>query len=383
MEKVLCVDDEILVLSAFQRQLRKQFDISAALGGEQALKTLVTKGPFAVIVSDLKMAGMDGVQFLKQARSVSPDSVRIMLTGQADLSTATAAVNEGNIFRFLTKPCSTEILAQTLTAALAQYRLIVAEKDLLENTLRAAIKVLTEILSIVHPAAFGRSARVRQLVQKVASGLNLKDPWTFEVAALLSQIGCITLPVELLERACTGGELSPGESDLFATHPAVGARLINGIPRLECVAEMVARQRGPYVPGNTAALDDQVGIGAQLLSVTIDFDQLLSQGLSSKLALVRLRERGTYYNPAVVDAVGEVMGCISKMLRKSSRVQDLKVGMMTGEDIRCHDGTLVLAKGIEISAPVLECLHRFASNDRLPQRIQILYEDQTASETTV
>jgi len=379
--KVLCVDDEILVLSAFQRQLRKQFDISSALGGEQALKILATRGPFAVIVSDLKMAGMDGIQFLKRARDVSPDSVRIMLTGQADLSTATAAVNEGSIFRFLTKPCPADVLAQTLTAALTQHRLLVAEKDLLENTLRGAVKVLTEILSVVHPAVFGRSTRVRQLVQQIVAHLNLKDQWIFEVAALLSQIGCITLPVEFLAKACAGEELSLEERALFATHPGVGARLIRDIPRLELVGEMVARQHAPYVAQSSQTSEDQVEIGAQLLSVTLDYDQWLSRGLANKVALGMLHDRGPYYNPAVVAALGEVVGCGTRMSRKSARVQDLVIGMIAAEDVRCHDGTLLFANGMEISAPALECLHRFAAAERVREPIQMLYETEVPVET--
>ena len=138
-EKILCVDDEANILEAHQRGLGKQFHIETALGAEQALGQIDAQGPYTVVVSDMRMPGMDGVQLLSEVRKRAPDSVRIMLTGFADLQTAIEAVNEGNIFRFLTKPCPQETLAKALSAGIEQYRLVTAEKELLAKTLRGAI----------------------------------------------------------------------------------------------------------------------------------------------------------------------------------------------------------------------------------------------------
>lgn len=103
-EKILCVDDEVNILLSLQRQLRKQFQMESALGPEQALAAIESDGPYAVVVSDLQMPNMNGLELLAKVRDMSPETVRIMLTGQADLDTAIAAVNQGNIFRFLTSP---------------------------------------------------------------------------------------------------------------------------------------------------------------------------------------------------------------------------------------------------------------------------------------
>src|ERR687883_1975197 len=128
-EKILCVDDEVNVLSAYQRSLRKDFDIHVANGGREGLETIKKNGPFAVIVSDMRMPEMDGVQFLARAKELAPESIRIMLTGNSDQQTAMEAVNEGHIFRFLTKPCPPEMLAKALTAGLEQYQLVRAERE--------------------------------------------------------------------------------------------------------------------------------------------------------------------------------------------------------------------------------------------------------------
>jgi DNA-binding NtrC family response regulator len=159
-ERILCVDDEPHILEAFQRQFRKQFAIETAVGGERALAAIAEHGPFAVVVSDLRMPDMDGIRLLNTIRERTPETVRILLTGHADLQAAIEAVNEGHVFRFLTKPCPSKTLAKALEAGLAQYRLITAEKALLEQTVSGSLKALSEVLGLVNPEAFGRSSRI-------------------------------------------------------------------------------------------------------------------------------------------------------------------------------------------------------------------------------
>ncbi|MGA7591963.1 MAG: response regulator, partial [Candidatus Sulfotelmatobacter sp.] len=168
-EKILLVDDDSNILDGFRRTLSREFLLETALGGEQALKLVADKGPYAVVVSDMRMPGMDGIQLLIRIKSISPDTIRVMLTGNADMETAINAINEGSIFRFLNKPCSKEIMAKTLTAALVQYRLITAEKQLLEQTLSSSIQVLTEVLSLVNPAAFSRAERARRYIHHIVT----------------------------------------------------------------------------------------------------------------------------------------------------------------------------------------------------------------------
>ncbi|MFH1417727.1 MAG: response regulator, partial [Planctomycetota bacterium] len=134
-KKILCVDDDPNILNAYRRGLRRLFEIETAEGGAEGLEAIASQGPFAVVVSDMRMPGMDGIQFLTAVKKRAPESVRIMLTGNADQQTAMDAVNEGSIFRFLTKPCPPEHLAKALTAGIEQYRLITAEKELLGKTL--------------------------------------------------------------------------------------------------------------------------------------------------------------------------------------------------------------------------------------------------------
>ena len=107
-EKILFVDDEPAALDGYRRLLHKAFDVETAVGAPQALQTLAENGPYAVVISDMRMPDMDGADFLAMVREVSPDTVRIAITGYADIETAARAINAGNIFRFLNKPCDKE-----------------------------------------------------------------------------------------------------------------------------------------------------------------------------------------------------------------------------------------------------------------------------------
>ncbi|MBW2027388.1 MAG: response regulator [Deltaproteobacteria bacterium] len=203
-QKILFVDDDANILAAFRRHLRKRFHFDTALGPEEGL---------------LRMPKMDGIEFLTHVKEIAPDTVRMMLTGHADLHNTIEAVNEGNIFRFLTKPCPVDHLSKALQAGIEQYRLIRAEKELLDNTLKGSIKVLTDLLAIANPEAFGRVSRIKRRVKDIANYMGIEHTWQFETAALLSHIGFVTIPEETLRKIYDGEDLSGEEIQLFDMHP--------------------------------------------------------------------------------------------------------------------------------------------------------------------
>ena len=127
--QILFVDDDPNLLAALQRSLRRLFHFDTALGGPEALNTIATHGPYAVIVADQSMPGMSGVELLEIVRQRAPDTVRVMLTGNADQQAAVDAVNRGAVFRFLNKPCPPEVLIPALEMALKQYELVHTERE--------------------------------------------------------------------------------------------------------------------------------------------------------------------------------------------------------------------------------------------------------------
>ena len=385
-EKILCVDDEVNILLSLQRQLRKQFHLESALGPEKALAAIESEDSYAVVISDLQMPGMNGLELLAKVRELSPDTVRIMLTGQADLDTAIAAVNQGNIFRFLTKPCSAEELAGTLDAALEQHRLLTAERNLLENTLRASVKVLTDVLSLVHPAAFSRATRIHRYVRHMAQAMKLPGAWQFEVAALLSQIGCITLEPGALDRIYTGDEISEEERKMFAAHPAAGGELLAHVPRLEAIAIMVASQNLPFgkappVPSNLPR--ETVEMGTHLLRAAIDFDRLITRNRSQEETMVYLRQHATDYDPVCLEALAAYMAPEGGMQVRVLKSAELRPGMFVDQDVRSRTGLLLLAKGQEVTLSVLGRLRAFAAKVGIAEPVRVLIEAVAEGEDRV
>jgi DNA-binding NtrC family response regulator len=190
-DRILFVDDEPLLLESLKRELSFKFAIDTAQSGSEGLQKIAASGPYAVVVADYRMPRMSGIQFLAQVMTAAPDTVRIMLSGNADLQAAIDAVNEGQIFRFLTKPCDAAILTRILEAGLKQYHLVTAEKELLEKTLVESINMLTDVLGIVNPKAYGKSLRIRQLVHYICRRIKPAGAWQYEMAAALSQLGWI------------------------------------------------------------------------------------------------------------------------------------------------------------------------------------------------
>ncbi|HLJ96550.1 MAG TPA: HD domain-containing phosphohydrolase [Gemmataceae bacterium] len=373
--KILCVDDEPNILSAFERHLRKEFAVSTARDGAEALELVAKQGPFAVLISDMRMPGMSGVELLARVRQAAPDTVRIMLTGNAEQQTAVEAINEGHIFRFLTKPCAPELLARTVAAGVEQHRLITAEKELLEQTLRGTITMLTEVLELANPLAFGRSARVRRLGGKIAQRLQVVDPWQIEVAAMLSQVGCIAISGELVDKAARGLALTPQEASLFANHPRIGRDLIAKIPRLKQVAEIVACQDLRF-DGVGAPEEGKRGnalpIEARILKLAIDFDSLRDRGETEAEAFQTLSQRRGWYDPAVLAVLRVVLDAGMGHEKKTVRVADLTCQMVLQEDVLTGSGARLVAKGQEITPPLLMRLRQFADKGGIREPITVL-----------
>ena len=159
-DSILFVDDAPDLLLALQVMFRGRFDVQTANGAEDGLASIRRHGAYAVVVADMRMPMMNGAQFLAQVRELSPDSTRMLLTGNADMATAIEAVNQGNIFRFLTKPCNKQELTDAINAGVQQYRAHIAEKEKLESTQFGNIKLLTDVLRAANPAISAKSMRI-------------------------------------------------------------------------------------------------------------------------------------------------------------------------------------------------------------------------------
>lgn len=376
MDKILFVDDEPAILDGYQRILRGQFQVEVAGGGVQGLASIQAHGPYSVVISDMRMPVMNGAQFLAQVRQQAPDTVRMLLTGYTDLSAAMDAVNEGNIFRFLTKPCEKELLVKAITTGVEQYGLIMAERELLEKTLMGSIKVLADVLSAASPETFGRSMRIARLVRHIAAKFSLSSAWRFEAAATLSQLGCVTLDIELLRQAWVGSKMSPEDQARFNAHPQVAMDLLASIPRLEPIAWIISQQLTKEipneVPGVPPASAKEIVFGAKMLKLAVAFDDLRMKPLSIEDAIARLHSRRSEFERELVDALSDIRPQAAKMtLRKVSTLK-LAIGMILEQEVRNKNGMLLVAKGHEITPALLIKLDNFSRAGQIDREVMAL-----------
>jgi len=366
-DKILFVDDDQNILNSFRTNFGRRYDVHTSLGPEEALGAISRDGPFKVIVSDLKMPHMDGVVFLSKVREVAPNTIRVMLTGYADMDAAILAVNRGHVFRFLTKPCPTDTLRDTIEAALEQYRLVTLEKELLRSTVWGSIKMLTEILSLVNPEAFGRSERVKRMVTAMAKDLQLHNTLKYELAAMLSQIGCVSVPADILSKKYTGTPLAAAEEETYNTSIQVAVGLLGNIPRLEEVGQIIACQ----------SLENckvaEASVGGRLLRLALDYDDLIQRGLTRDDALERLSASSTPYGDDLLQALERFVHREEGFKRMYVLREELAPGMILAQDLRTHEGALMLAKGLEVSRYMLECLDSVARTRSFREPIAVLW----------
>jgi response regulator RpfG family c-di-GMP phosphodiesterase len=356
--RILCIDDDVALLEGLRRQLHRHFETVSATSGEHGLIRLRADGPFSVIMTDMRMPGMNGAEVLAQARLLEPDTVRVLLTGQADIDNAVSAVNDGNVFRFLIKPCPPDILLRALGDAVAQYRLINAARELLEQTLRGSVSALLETLSLANPMAFARAGRISTIVVEMIKAVDAPDAWCIEVSAMLSQIGTVVLPPDVIAKIHGGLILTRDEAELVDRLPEMAEQLLAHIPRLEEVREIIKKQRLPYSNGTatpTVATINDTPLGARMLNLATALETLETRGLSRADALEVLAGRAFKYDPAL-------LGCLRAADSASPdeppilevKAYELTSNMTIARDVTDSHGRLLVGRGYRVTRNLID-----------------------------
>ena len=347
---ILLVDDEQAILDGLRRQLRKKFTVHTALSGAAALELLEAES-VTVVVSDMRMPEMDGATFLSKVRAQHPDVVRILLTGQADTQSAIAAVNEGSIYRFLTKPCPPEVIVDELTSAVELNRLVTAEKELLSTTLSRTVDALAATLSLAQPVAFARALRVSTTATELAEELGLDEPWEVHITAQLALLGGVALPAEVHAKLDGGRPLNEDERVMVDRVPQLSRDLVAAIPRLEDVAEAIGLQAARF-DGAGSRIGVPSGadlpLAARILKVALDFDRSMSQQRSVQRAIAGLRADAGAYDPAVLDALARAHDDGGTTLAPQDvTIDELVPGMVVFDDVVTDTGLLLVGRGTE------------------------------------
>jgi len=429
---LLLVDDEPSILSALRRLFRPQgYRILTAEGGTAGL-AILEQQHVDLIISDMRMPEMDGATFLKQVRQRWPQAVRILLTGYADISSTVAAINEGEIYRYIAKPWDDSEMQTVVREALERQRLESENQRLTELTrvqneqlksLNASLEhkvaertaELKQALSFVEQAhgelkksfmtsvqvfaglielrsgpagkqLAGHGRRVAELARKLAMRMNLGDAEVQNImlAGLLHDIGKLGLPDELLGKPYNG--LGAEQRALVMKHPVIGQNILLGIERFR-EAALIVRHHHECYDGNGYP-DRLAGIaipqGARLLAIANDFDALqvgtlVQRPLKPAEALDFLLEnRGKRYDPAAVDAFVPMIGKTldNGPVETPLRTMHLKPGMTICRDLLHRDGYLLLAAGSVLNADIITQLLRMEQVEQNNLMVYIRQEEK-------
>jgi len=341
--KVLCVDDEASVLSGLKLHLSSLYEVHTAISGKEALEIVEEEGPFAVVISDMRMPEMNGAELLHEIQDRWPETVRMLLTGYTDFDSAIKAVNEGNIYRFLTKPCPPDLLKKAVLAGIQQYNLIHAEHLLLEQTLKGSVNALAEVLAISNPLFFGRAQRMKRMASHLAKKMQVGKGWEIELAAIFSQIGGITVPIHMKEDIFFDMELNPAEEELKKGFPDLVDRVLGNIPRLEGVRAILAGFFGSELSNKEK---DDIYWSAEILKVVHDYDVLELQGNEHYSVIQTLLGREGRYNNSVLNSLKSMIGGLDETkIIKEVAPDDLYPGMRLEEDLYLNDTNLIAPRG--------------------------------------
>lgn len=416
---ILVVDDEAAIRSSLRRLLHRQgYEVILAASAAEGLRQL-EEASIDVVLSDMRMPGMDGAQFLEQVVARWPDVGRILLTAFADTDSAIAAVNRGRIWRYVTKPWNDEDLMAAIDQAMKHRRLVLenARLQLLTNeqnvalrqlnaelesrveertaqlqqamgslrqTFLSTVNVFSAIMDLHGGHLAGHSRRVADHARHLATRLGLDDNAAQDVflAALLHDIGKIGMGGQAMERPFNA--LSAETRGEVIKHPARGEMLLMPIQQLAGAALLVRHHHeqfdGRGYPDGISGLS--IPLGARILAVANDYDALqigtLVTGRLSPADALRylVANRGARYDPTVVDAFGELLAESqpSQFSELVCRPTSLKPGMRLTRDLMHRDGYLLLAKDHVLTALEITNLGRLEASESQPLTVHVLRE---------
>jgi response regulator RpfG family c-di-GMP phosphodiesterase len=382
--RILFVDDEPNVLVGLRRSVGRLWEVDIAPSGAAALSAVRDNPPYAVIVVDQNMPGLTGIDVLGEIARTSPNTVRIMLSGNADQKTAVAAVNEGRVFRYLSKPCPEKDLIHALTLAIAQFEFATSRQDLLEKTLAGALGVLTDVFASADPVAFGQAQRIRGMVNSIATFAKYEGTWQIEVGAMLAHIGILSVPPNVASKAKLGHAMTEQERELVHDMPKLGADLIRRIPYLEPVADIVLYQdkrfNGEGFPDDDVA-GEAIPFGSRVIKVLRDMDRLVQESGDKKTALKTLYMRRGWYDPRILDDAFRLFAAETHHLGAAQVIQIaprcLRLGQVLAIDLKSTDGRVLVEAGTEVTPLVHSLVLKFANLDELVLPLHV-FEDPAA-----
>lgn len=415
---ILCVDDEANILSALRRLLRPHgFKVSVASSGQAGLDFLEENGAVDLVISDMRMPELDGSEFLEKVRERWPDTMRLLLTGYADVSSIIGAINRGEIYRYISKPWDDHDLVLIVQQAFERKALEEEKRRLEEqvfqqneelkvlnadlesrviartNELQLAhgklkknylnsIKMFSNLMELRGGNLSGHSRLVADLARRTAISMGLPEAAQQElfVAGLLHDIGQIGLADEILSRPV--GRLTEEEVLLYRRHPVWGEQALLSQDDMSGVAALIRshheRHDGRGFPDGLAG--SAISPAASILIVVEAFMDLQAGNLSrAKLTAAEartmiVRGRGSQFNPEVVDIFLQVTlnatpteDAPAVMLKTT----ELEPGMEIAKDLATRDGIVLLTTGHILTEKLIKLLQQREARDDITMVLPI------------
>lgn len=305
---VLLVDDEINNLQLLKRTLRGKYNILTASNGKEGLEVLENNiGRISLIVSDHKMPVMEGTEFLEKANKISPDVIKILLTGFSDIEILMDAVNKCNLFQYMLKPFDPQELEQVIENGIDKFDLASSKSSILTDLRELfykTIKSISSALDAKDPYTHGHSLRVTLYSLILAKELNLTDKSLeeIELAGLLHDIGKIAIPQSIL---CKPGKLTDEEFAIMKSHPENSEKLISNIKKLEGITNWLKAHHekwdGSGYPGHLKG--EEIPISARIIALADTYDAMTStrsyrKALEHEVAIEEIKRcSGTQFDP--------------------------------------------------------------------------------------
>ena len=360
-ETVLIVDDTPDNITVLSNILKQKYRVLAANNGETALKILKNEKKIDLVVLDILMPGMNGYEVCKAIKS-TPSLFEIPVLFASSLSEVEDIVKgfKAGAVDYVTKPYQKEEIFARIKVHLELKKAKGEIQTLLSKTLLGSLKLMMEMLTINQPQLVPQSTRVKRYVKAILPKLKLSqsDALAVELAAMLSHIGCISMPSEIMRKVFAGFNLTNEETARYLKFPETGARLVENIPRLEKTAAIIRNQLIP-VKKLPFAPDQVEFLGSILLNVLTSFDVLINQGVAEEYALVRLKMMFLDCPGILLNALHEVLDEGKEPLPQPVTVRALLSGMVLAEDVMLQDGNLLLPKGTELTNNLIELIQRF------------------------
>lgn len=352
--RVLFVDDDQMLLSSMERCLGLKFDLETAISGPEALRKMEESKAFSVVVSDMRMPVMNGVQFIERARVLSPHTVFLMLTGNQDVQTAISAVNEGQVFRFLNKPIDPADIAAVIEAAHQQHQLEASERELLNKTFVGAVGIFADVMETLRPELLSRAAATEEFVEQLREQIGAPGRWEFKMASKLSLVGQAMHP---------GSANAPAASKEAIRQLGMvcdtSAKMVEKIPRMDLVSQII--RSVPSCDADLVVIEprgdgDVVQMGAALLRVANLVESMSQLGVDIDDAERDIQKLLPNIHQPLLAAARAVYPLETQTEGVPVDVDDLKPGMVLHSNLQGRGGSTLLRAGRRLSETHIEKL---------------------------